>query len=96
MYATKRTAVLLALVALLLIFTNALAMDSTNYILEWFLPLTSGGGGVTSSTNYSANFTIGQSVVRSDPATSTSYNVCLGYWCGITDNYKTYLPFVGR
>ena len=41
----ERTAILLTLVALLLLADSAPAMSSTNYRLDWFTPLTGGGGG---------------------------------------------------
>ena len=57
----KRTALLLALLALLLLAGSALAgMSSPNYRLDWYVLLTGGGGGPTDSTNYAANYTIGQ------------------------------------
>ena len=74
----KRTTILLALLIFLLLTGSALAMSSTNYKLDWFVPLTGGGGGAMSSTNYAVNFTIGQSAIG--PATSTNYGVGLGYW----------------
>lgn len=68
------------LVILLLLSNNALAMFSTNYRLDWFTPLTGGGGGPASSTNYAVNLTIGQTVTGA--ASSTNYGVSLGFWHG--------------
>jgi len=90
----KRTMILLTLAALLLLAGNALAMRSTTYWLDWFTPLTGGGGGPAASTNYAVNFTIGQTVIGS--ASSPSYQACLGYWCGAVGRWRVYLPLVLR
>ncbi len=90
----KRTAMLLALLGTLLLAGVALAMSSTNYRLDWFTPLTGGGGGAASSTNYAINFTVGQSATGA--SSSTNYGSCLGYWCGADVEYKIYLPLVLR
>jgi hypothetical protein len=89
----KRTALLLALVALLLLAGRVLAMSSDNYRLDWFTPLT-GSGGATSSTNYAVSFTVGQSAIGA--SSSTNYGGCLGYWCGAEVEYSVYLPLVMR
>ena len=90
----KRTTIFLALVALLLLAGVALAMDSEHYRLDWFTPLTSGGGGPASSTNYAVNFTVGQSVVGTSDG--TDYGSCLGYWCGTAVEHRIFLPLVLR
>ena len=68
----------LLLILLLLVAGSALAMESTHYRLDWLIPLTSGGGSVSSSTNYQAEFTTGQAAVTN--ASSAHYQVGLGYW----------------
>jgi hypothetical protein len=73
---------------------SALAMSSTNYRLDWFTPLTSGGGGTASSTNYAINLTIGQAAIGA--SSSANYAVGLGYWYGAAVGYKVYLPLVLR
>jgi hypothetical protein len=88
----KRTALLLALVVLLLLAGRVLAMSSDNYRLDWFIPLT-GSGGTASSTNYAISFTVGQSGVGT--TSSTSYGACLGYWCAEWE-CRVYLPLVMR
>lgn len=94
----KRTAILLALAVVLLLAGRALAMSSANFRLDWFVPLTGGGGGPAQSTNYAVNFTVGQSAIGA--SASTNYGGCLGYWCGITEavggQYRIYLPLVMR
>ena len=77
----KRIATLLMLIIILLWVGSALAMSSTNYRLDWFTPITGGGGGPVSSTHYSANFTVGQTVVGS--SVSEHYGSGLGYWYGL-------------
>jgi hypothetical protein len=71
---------------------NAGAMSSAHYKLDWFTPLTGGGGGPASSTHYAVNLTIGQTVVGA--SSSASYRVGLGYWYGIAQQFKVYLPIV--
>ena len=90
----KRATFLLALVALLLLAGVALAMDSEHYRLDWFTPLTSGGGGVASSAHYAVNFTVGQSVIGAFDG--TGYNACLGYWCETAVEHRIFLPLVLR
>ena len=90
-----RTLALVAalVVALLLLAGNALAgMSSANYRLDWYVVLTGGGGGPTDSTNYAANFTIGQTAKGS--SSSTNYAAGLGYWYGAAVEYRIYLPLV--
>jgi len=89
----KRNALLLTLIAALCVTGAALAMGSANYHLNWFTPLTSGGGGAAGSANYAANLTVGQTV--SGITGGTNYAACLGYWCG-EGAYKhhLYLPLV--
>ena len=87
----KRTALLLALAALLLLAGNALAgMSSTNYRLDWYVVLTGGGGGPTDPANYVTNFTIGQTA--RGLSSSANYEAGLGYWYGL--EYKICLPLV--
>ncbi len=91
----KRSLSFLALAALLLLLAAAIsAMESTNYQLDWFTPLTGGGGGAASSANYAINLTVGQSVAGT--ASGTNNAVCLGYWCDGATQYRVYLPLVLR
>jgi hypothetical protein len=91
----KRTTVFLAVAAFFLLAGSVLAlpMASDNYRLDWYVVLTGGGGGPTDSTNYAANFTIGQTACGL--SSSTNYEVGLGYWYGL-GGYKVYLPLVMR
>ncbi len=88
----KRTINFLTLMALLFILLSGSvrAMSSNGYRLDWFVPLT-GGGGAASSTHYAVNVTVGQSVIGSP--SGSAYQSCLGYWCGATAAKHTiYLP----
>jgi hypothetical protein len=89
----KRITSILVVAALLLLTSGALAMESTNYALDWFTPLTSGGGGSSSSTIYTVNFTIGQTAIGA--SNSANYAVGLGYWYGIR-GCRIFLPIVQR
>ena len=90
----RKTIALLAVLLCILWTGSALAMSSTNYKLDWFTPLTSGGGGAASSTNYAVNLTIGQSAIGG--SSSANYAVGLGYWYGAAAQYKIFLPIVLR
>ena len=87
-------AIVVVLLGGLLLAQIALAMSSTNYKLDWFTPLTGGGGGAMSSANYAANFTVGQTA--SGASTSTNYQVGLGYWYGVGRSYRVYLPLIWK
>ena len=93
----KRLVVLLmVLLCALWLAQTTLAMSSTNYRLDWFTPLTGGGGGAASSTNYGINLTVGQSAIGG--SSSTNYAAGLGYWYGIgsgvAQQFQVYLPIV--
>jgi len=90
----KQATILLTLIVLLLLAGSAIAMSSTNYRLDWFTPLTSGGGGAASSTNYAINLTVGQAAIGG--SSSANYAVGLGYWYGAAAQYKIFLPIVLR
>jgi hypothetical protein len=90
----KRKMILSIVVLLLLLSQVAYSMSSPNYRLDWFTPLTTGGGGISSSTHYAVNITIGQSAIGA--ASGTDYNVGLGYWAGGAGPYYIYLPLILR
>jgi hypothetical protein len=89
----KRIMVSLLMVTLLVGVSTVLALSSDNYRLDWFTPLTGGGGGPAGSAHYAANFTVGQTATG--VSSSSSYQACLGYWCG-GSSYRLYLPLVLR
>ena len=91
----KRKTILLALLIIFLLLTSsALAMSSTNYKLDWFVPLTGSGGSEMSSTNYKAYVTVGQTAIGA--SASTNYGACLGYWCGQLSGGRLHLPLIMR
>jgi len=91
---TKLVATVSVLFVLCLLAGSALAMSSSNYRLDWFTPLTGGGGGAASSANYAVNLTVGQTAIGA--SSSASYGVGLGYWYGAVVQYKVFLPVVLR
>ncbi|MBM4430856.1 MAG: hypothetical protein FJ026_11010 [Chloroflexi bacterium] len=82
--------VLVSVLAALLLTSSALALSAA-YRLDWLVPLTGGGGGPASSTNYKVNLTVGQTAIGA--SSSTNYKASLGYWYGIPA-YNFYLPLV--
>ncbi|MCK5534731.1 hypothetical protein KAI68_06405, partial [bacterium] len=57
----------------------SLAMNSTNYTLDW--DVINSGGDEGSSTNYRINVSVAQAAI--DSAASTSYQLEAGYWSGL-------------
>ena len=97
----KRRALILliGLLCAVLLTSNVLAMSSSNYILDWFTPLTGGGGGEAASDNYAVNLTIGQTITGASG--SSQVNAGLGYWRGGTGpvgeySWHVYLPLIMR
>ena len=90
----KRKWITLLTVALLVLLLagNVLAMSSSGYALEWYVPVTGGGGGEASSANYAVNFTVGQSVIGT--SSSASYSTGLGYWYGLLKEWLISLPII--
>ena len=83
---------IIVLLCALALVSNVLAMRSDNYWLDWFTPLTGGGGGPADSANYTANFTVGQTAIGA--ANSANYAIRLGYWLPATRQNNIYLPLV--
>ena len=90
----RRVTVLLALTAILLLAGSALAMSSTHYHLDWFTPMTGGGGAPASSASYAVNLTVGQTAIGA--SSSANYGAGLGYWYGAVAQFRIYLPLVLR
>ncbi len=88
----RLTVAIVVLLGGLLLAQIVLAMSSTNYKLNWFTPLTGGGGGAMSSANYAVNFTVGQTA--SGASISANYKAGLGYWHGVGRSYRVYLPLI--
>jgi hypothetical protein len=79
--------------ALLLLAQNVWAMSSTHYRLDWFTPPTIAGGGPSHSVNFSANVTIGQSVIGA--SSNSKFRSGLGYWYGLQPKLM-YLPMIRK
>jgi len=92
-YRANRVIFLFLLAAVFQAVSPAEAMTSSNYRLDWFTPLTNGGGGDSLSPNYQSQVTVGQSVLGN--SASTSYKACLGYWCGM-EGSQVLLPLIFR
>jgi hypothetical protein len=97
----KRLGVLLLVVLLggFILATTVQAMSSTNYALEWFTPFSSSAGREVTSTHYTLNLTLGQSVIGE--GSSPNYDVGLGFWGGgiietIRYWFDLYLPLTLR
>ncbi len=86
--------VVVALFCTLVLVSGSLVLSSTQYRLDWFTPLTTGGGGSADSDQYWINLTIGQAARGT--SSSANYYICLGYWCGTWLDYPVYLPLVLR
>jgi len=90
-----RTVVLVAvtlLCGLVLVEVALAGMFSGNYGVPWDARY--GGAGITRSSNYAINATVGQAAIGW--ATSDNYGVGAGYWYGAVVGYNVYLPLVMR
>lgn len=88
----KLSIIIIVVFAILIVGVGiVLAMESANYRLDWFTPLSSGGGGSSDSTNYAVNFSVGQVGVGS--MSSTNFETCLGFWCESKFS-RVYLPLI--
>lgn len=72
----------------------ASAMSSPSFRLDWYVNVSGAGGGRSSSTLYTADFTIGQNVVSA--ASSTNFNAGMGYWAGFPFGSYRYLPTINN
>jgi hypothetical protein len=92
----KITALIAVLLVGLLLASQALAMSSANFRLDWFTPMTGGGGGPVGSTHFAASFTVGQTVIGN--SASPNVRSGMGYWYGVVSsiiqNFRFYLPQV--
>jgi len=82
---------LAALLAVLLLASNATAQTSTNYDLHWYV--LAGGGERAASASFALNGTLGQWAIG--PSADTDYGMHSGYWQSWLDQF-TYLPLVLR
>jgi len=90
----KRIAtILLLLVALFLLAAPVLAMSSGNYALDWFHPLV-GSGGSSSSAQYAAHLTLGQTVIGDQAGGSNRSG--LGFWLGRLVDSRILIPVIRK
>ena len=85
---------LLALLCCLILVGRTLGggISSDSYGVPWDARW--GGGGLTSSANYTVNGTVGQGVIGWTQ--SANYGVGTGYWYGVIVQHNIYLPIVLR
>jgi hypothetical protein len=88
----KLFALVILVILLFLLVGNVLAMSSPAYMLEWYVPVTSGGAGEASSATYSLNLTVGQSVIGS--SSSSNFGNGFGYWYGLLLDRIRVLPII--
>lgn len=90
----KARILLLSLLLFAVLVSSAQAMASQHYRLDWFTPLTTGAGGLSSSPNFRAEFIVGQTVDGSQ--LGAQFRGDLGFWAGLNDFFNLYLPEVAR
>ena len=88
-----KRALLIVFILLVLFASTALAMGSTHYRIDWFT--VDGRGGVAQSAHYRLELTVGQNPVETE-VSSSQYQACLGYWCGIWDGFRILSPLILR
>jgi hypothetical protein len=90
---TRWFVLVLLLLCLSTLAAPAQAMQSADYKLEWFTPLTGSGAYMTCADNR-LHLTVGQAVIGA--ASSATVNDCLGFWCGAGGDYYIMLPLITR
>jgi hypothetical protein len=80
------------LVGALLISVAAVAsaMSSPNARLDWYVNISGAGGGSSHSTQYTADFTIGQNAASA--SSSPNYKAGMGFWAAFPERDYLYLP----
>jgi hypothetical protein len=86
----KITALVAAFLCILLL-TGVVVANGTPAI-DW--DVIGGGGGHAEASIYSLDGAIGQALVGT--ATDTGSELCSGFWCGASVEYRIYLPLVLR
>ena len=92
----RREIMLVTVLAALLLVGGARAMESTHYKLDWLMASV-GSGGEAASSNFRAQFTVGQ--VAIGRGESSTYAGQWGYWPGggqPMEPHGLYLPVVMR
>ena len=84
----------LAACLLLALAVPALAQVSSTYDLSWNV-IAAGSGRMESAGGHAVLGSAGQSLAG--PMVSTGgHTLCGGFWCGVGERYKVYLPMVVR
>ena len=79
------------LIALLAVSQSVIAQSEGGYDLSWN---TLFGGGTTSGGVYTMDSAIGQPLVGK--TSSSPYDLCAGYLCGVQKETRVYLPLVRK
>jgi hypothetical protein len=88
----RKIVLILVLIACLLLTHSAMAISSPNYVIDWMVPL-SGGGGRASSATYAAHLTTGQTAIGTSG--SASFRAGVGFWHGIRQTlWELFFPLV--
>ena len=91
---SKRKAIKLVIILCGLLLVSSLgavmAMESTNYAINW--DVVGSGGEPSAATSFVLNGTVGQGIVGS--SSGVSYSLCSGYWCAGVTEIHIYLPLV--
>ena len=90
----KRKLLLLTLLLALLLVNTAQAMTSTNYRLDWLVPLTDGGGGTADSANFTISYTVGQTAIGSSD--SSRFSLRSGFWQEFEEQCLIWLSVIVR
>jgi hypothetical protein len=90
-----RLGILLAVLLLAFLASTVAAIGSTNYLLNWFNPMTMGSADHMSSTNYQLVVSVGQTGVATT-LDSTNYKLALGFYPGLHFSFWNFLPVTLR
>jgi hypothetical protein len=83
---------ILALIVCLALAAPVLAKSLADHDLSWYV--IAGGGGRMDSVNHTLIGTAGQPLVG--VMTGNDSTLCSGFWCGVSVEYRVYLPLVLR
>jgi len=98
----KRKLLLLIPLVLLAAFLVTLVVQagaSSNYRIDWMVPITGGSsspssGPSSSSSSYTVELTVGQTVIGE--ATSTTMINTMGFWHEDLYRFKVYMPYLSK
>ncbi len=90
----KRLLSIMLLVIFLLVLSYPAAASPAATHMDWYIPMTTSGGGPASSPHFTVNMSIGQSVIGSSG--SGNFKLDLGYWSGLGYLYRLFLSLLYR